>query len=89
MIFIRANNPHREYSTRKYWTSATLLEKSGLVTIKVYDILGKLVATLVNEQQNSGLHTINFNAAKFTSGVYIYQINSGSFTSTKKMILVK
>ena len=65
------------------------LEKSGLVTIKVYDILGKLVATLVNEQQNSGLHTINFNAAKFTSGVYIYQINSGSFTSTKKMILVK
>jgi len=65
------------------------LEKSGLVTVKVYDILGKLVATLVNEQQNPGLHTINFNAARFTSGVYIYQINSGSFTSTKKMILVK
>jgi len=65
------------------------LEKSGLVTIKVYDILGKLVATLVNEQQNPGLHTINFNAARLTSGVYIYQVNSGSFTSTKKMILVK
>jgi len=65
------------------------LEKSGLVTVKVYDILGKLVATLVNEQQNPGLHTINFNAARLTSGVYIYQVNSGSFTSTKKMILVK
>jgi hypothetical protein len=65
------------------------LERSGLVTLKVYDLLGRLVTTLVDEQQNSGLHTVNFNASKLTSGVYFYEINSGSFRSTKKMMLVK
>jgi hypothetical protein len=65
------------------------LEKPGLVTIKVYDLLGSLVTTLVDEQQNAGLHTVNFNASDLTSGVYFYEINSGSFRSTKKMMLVK
>jgi hypothetical protein len=65
------------------------IEKPGLVTLKVYDLLGRLVTTLVNEQQNSGLHTINFDGTSLTSGVYFYQITSGSFTSSKKMILVK
>jgi hypothetical protein len=65
------------------------LEKPGLVTIKVYDLLGRVVATLINDQQTSGRHTINFDASTLTSGVYFYQINSGSFSSTKKMILVK
>jgi len=65
------------------------LEKSGLVTLKIYDLLGRLVTTLVDEQQNSGSHTVNFNASNLTSGVYFYQINSGSYTSAKKMMLVK
>jgi hypothetical protein len=65
------------------------LEKPGLVTLNVYDLLGSLVTTLVNEQQNAGVHTINFDASGLTSGIYFYQISSGSFTSTKKMILIK
>jgi hypothetical protein len=65
------------------------IEKPGQVTLKVYDLLGRLVTTLVNEQQNSGLHTISFDGSNLTSGIYFYQINSGSFNSTKKMILVK
>lgn len=65
------------------------LEKPGLVTIKVYDILGRFITTLVNEQQNSGLHTVNFNASDLSSGIYFYQLNSGSFSSSRKMILMK
>jgi len=65
------------------------LEKPGLVTIKVYDILGRFITTLVNEQQNSGQHTIDFNASDLSSGIYFYQLNSGSFLSSRKMILMK
>jgi hypothetical protein len=65
------------------------LEKPGFVNLKVYDLLGRLIATLINEQQNSGVHTINFDASNLSSGVYFYQINSGSFSSTRKMMLIK
>ena len=65
------------------------LEKPGMVTLKVYDVLGRFVTSLVNEQQNAGLHTVNFNAANLSSGIYFYQLNSGEFSSSRKMILVK
>ncbi|HVO74680.1 MAG TPA: sugar-binding protein [Ignavibacteriaceae bacterium] len=65
------------------------LEKPGVVTIKVYDVLGRYVATIINDQQNAGMHTVNFNASGLSSGIYFYQLNSGSFTSSRKMILMK
>ena len=65
------------------------LEKPGKVSLKIYDLLGKLVTTLVDEQQGAGLHTINFDASRFTSGIYFYQIISNSYTNTRKMILLK
>ena len=65
------------------------LPVSGLVTLKVYDMLGKEVANLVNEQMNSGSYSIDFNAASLSSGIYFYTLKSGSFTETKKMLLVK
>ena len=65
------------------------LKETGLVTVKVYDVLGREVATLVNEVQNAGLHAFNFNASNLSSGVYLYQIHSGDFTAVKKMMLVK
>ncbi len=65
------------------------LKETGLVTVKVYDVLGREAATLVNEVQNAGLHTFNFNASHLSSGVYLYQIQSGDFTAVKKMMLVK
>jgi len=61
----------------------------GLVQLKVYNILGVEVATLVNEQQNSGNYTVGFNAAKLSSGVYFYSFSVNNFTQTRKMILEK
>ncbi|HOJ08109.1 MAG: T9SS type A sorting domain-containing protein [Ignavibacteriota bacterium] len=65
------------------------LAKSDNVTLKIYNILGSEVVTLVNEFMEAGKHTIKFNAADLTSGVYLYTIKSGSFTATRKMILMK
>jgi subtilisin-like proprotein convertase family protein len=65
------------------------LPKSGFVTLKVYDIVGKEVATLVNEQLTAGTYEHNFNASAFSSGVYFYKISAGDFTEIKKMMLVK
>ncbi len=65
------------------------LAKSGLVSLKVYDILGREVATLVNTVQDAGAHTIQLNATRLASGMYIYKIESGSFTAVKKMMFLK
>jgi carboxypeptidase T len=65
------------------------LAKSGNVTLKVYNILGSEVATLVNDFMEAGKHSVQFNAKDFTSGVYFYTIKADNFTSTHKMILMK
>ncbi|MDD5363426.1 MAG: T9SS type A sorting domain-containing protein [Ignavibacteria bacterium] len=61
----------------------------GNVLVKVYDISGKEITRLVNEKQSAGYHEITFDAAALSSGVYFYEINSGSFKDIKKMILIK
>ncbi|MHB1688279.1 MAG: T9SS type A sorting domain-containing protein, partial [Ignavibacteriaceae bacterium] len=63
--------------------------KPGLVSLKIYDILGRQVATLVNQFQSQGSYTVSFDASKLASGVYFYKIESGSFQSVKKMMLLK
>ncbi|MBK7631579.1 MAG: immune inhibitor A [Ignavibacteriales bacterium] len=65
------------------------LAKSSSVTLKVYNILGSEVVTLVNDFMEAGKHTVQFNAKDFTSGVYFYTIKADNFTSTRKMILMK
>ncbi len=67
------------------------LPEKEFVTLKVYNILGKEITTLVNKEMNSGNYKINFNSGKYNlpSGVYIYKLNAGNFVSTKKMILLK
>jgi len=62
---------------------------SGNVILKVYDVLGNEVATLVNGQVEAGKHNIDFDASGLNSGVYFYKIEIGSFVDTKKMILLK
>lgn len=62
---------------------------SGFVSLKVYDILGNLVSELINKEMNAGSYKVNFNAANFASGVYIYKLQSGDFISSKKMLLLK
>ncbi len=65
------------------------IPQDGIVTLKIYDILGSEVATLVNEEKVAGKYEVNFNAIALASGVYIYKIQSGSFVNSKKMILIK
>ena len=61
--------------------------QSDLVTLKVYDLLGQEVATLVNEEVDAGYHQVTFNASDLTTGIYFYTVNAGGFTMSKKMIL--
>ncbi|MDP1676041.1 MAG: LamG-like jellyroll fold domain-containing protein [Bacteroidota bacterium] len=61
----------------------------GLVSLKVYNLLGQEVATIVNQQLNAGKHIATFNASNLSSGVYFYKIEAGSFTSIKKMMVLK
>jgi|GEM_PF-2205570 len=65
------------------------LPRSGFVTLKVYDILGREVSTLYNGNQNVGTYNVSFDASKLASGVYFYQLKSGDYTSIKKMVLLK
>jgi len=65
------------------------LPQGEFVSLKIFDVLGREVATLVNEVQSLGFHSVNFDAGKFSSGVYFYKIQAGKFVSTKKMLLMK
>lgn len=63
--------------------------KGGPVTLKVYDLLGRLVTTLVNQDLDPGIYETEWNASEFSSGVYLYTLSTGSFRQTKKMVLIK
>ena len=77
-------NPFNPSTSIKY----TLAEQSP-VSLKVYDILGNEVATLVNTTQDVGAYNVNFDASNLASGLYMYTLQAGDFTSTKKMMLLK
>lgn len=66
-----------------------VLPQSMNVTLKVYDVMGKEIATLLDGKANAGLNTVEFNASNLGSGVYFYKLNAGSYSSTKKMVLTK
>lgn len=65
------------------------LPSAGLVTLKVYDVLGRQASTLVNARQEAGDYAVSFNGANLASGVYFYRLTAGSFVQTKKMLFVK
>jgi len=79
-------NPFNPTTNIKYGIS-----KSGFVSLKVYDLAGKEVATLVNQNQNAGTYVVDFQAGDYglTSGVYFYKISADGFSSVRKMILNK
>ena len=66
-----------------------LLSANSLVTLKVYDVLGKEVATLVNGQLSAGSYQTTFDASHLSSGVYLYQLRAGDYVQTRKMALMK
>ena len=65
------------------------IKEEGLVTLKVYDILGTEITTLVNENKPAGNYEAEFDASQLPSGMYIYKLQSGSFSDVKKMLLTK
>lgn len=77
-------NPFNPLTTIRY-----SVPKLSHVSIKVYDVLGRKVATLVNEEKPIGNYEIQFNAKNIASGVYFYRMQAGSFVETKKIILLK
>ncbi len=77
-------NPFNPTTTISY-----SIPSDNFVTIKLYDVLGNEVITLVNEQKQAGRYDMLFNASNIASGVYYYQINSGTFAQTRKLMLLK
>lgn len=65
------------------------LPVSGLVSLKVFDLLGNEIANLVNEEKQAGVHHFNFNANNLSSGVYLYRISVGDYNQTRKMLFLK
>jgi hypothetical protein len=57
--------------------------------LKIYDVLGNEIQTLVNEEKEAGYHSIDFDASDLTSGVYFYQLRIGVFIQARKMLLLK
>jgi hypothetical protein len=62
---------------------------ASIVKMKIYDILGREIATLINEMKSAGRYTVTFNATKMSSGVYFYQLQAGAYSETKKLLLLK
>ncbi|MDP3147704.1 MAG: carbohydrate binding domain-containing protein [Ignavibacteria bacterium] len=77
-------NPFNPSTTIQY-----SIQKEGFVTLNVYNIIGQKVISLVNDFKKAGNYHVNFNASRLASGMYLYQLQSGSFVNTKKMILLK
>jgi hypothetical protein len=65
------------------------LPEGGMVSIKIYDMLGREVRTLVNEYKNAGSYNVEFNASNLPSGTYFYCLQAGSFAETKKLVLLR
>jgi hypothetical protein len=65
------------------------IPNSSFVNLKVFDILGREVATLVNEEKPAGSYEVEFEASNLPSGVYLYKLQAGNITETKKMILLR
>jgi PKD repeat protein len=77
-------NPFNPATSIKYY-----IPEESFVSMKVYNVLGKEVSTLVNEKKTPGLYELNFGGENLPSGVYVYRVEAGSFSASKKMLLIK
>ena len=83
-LFQNYPNPFNPTTTINY-----SIPRTSLVTIKVYDVLGREIETLVNDEKHIGNYKVEFNASKLASGIYFYKMQAGDFSETKKLILLK
>jgi hypothetical protein len=83
-LFQNYPNPFNSSTIIKYQ-----IPRTGNVTLKLYDVLGREVTALVNEQKTEGKYEVNFNASSLASGIYIYRLNVNDYVRVKKMILMK
>jgi photosystem II stability/assembly factor-like uncharacterized protein len=84
MLYQNYPNPFNPTTTIRYQTP-----KAGIINLKVYDVLGKEVATLVDEYKPAGSYSIEFNGEGLASGIYIYQLRAGRIIKSNKMVLMK
>jgi hypothetical protein len=77
-------NPFNPSTSIKY-----ALKSRQFVQIKIYDVLGNEVTTLVNEEKQPGVYEVEFNASELSSGTYIYKLTAGNFSAIRKMLLLK
>jgi hypothetical protein len=91
MLYQNYPNPFNPSTYIKYSISENGKRKmeNGIVTLKVFDILGKEIETLVNEKQSPGTYEVSWDGTQYPSGVYFYKLIAGDFVETKKMLLVK
>jgi len=60
-----------------------------MIQLKIYDMLGNELTTLVNKEHTAGYYAVEFDGSKYSSGIYFYRLVAGSFTATKKLVLIK
>lgn len=77
-------NPFNPFTNIRY-----SIPSQSMVVVKVYDLLGREIKTLVNEEKPAGIYEVSFDASQLSSGVYYYQLRTGSFVETKKMVLLR
>jgi Secretion system C-terminal sorting domain len=65
------------------------LPNNGFVSLKIYDALGREIASLVNNEQGAGIHDVVWNARDFSTGIYFCKLEAGEYSATKKIVLVK
>jgi hypothetical protein len=85
-FYLRQNYPNPFNPTTKISYS---IPEASVVSLKIYDLLGKEISTLINEVKSAGNYEVNFDAEQLTSGIYFYKIEAGNYIEAKKMILMK
>lgn len=83
-LFQNYPNPFNPVTVIRY-----SVPQKSFITLKVYDIIGKEIATLVNEEKSAGNYEMKFNGSNLSAGIYLYRIQAGNFVSSKKMVLIK
>ncbi|MBI3195773.1 MAG: T9SS type A sorting domain-containing protein, partial [Ignavibacteriae bacterium] len=84
VLFQNYPNPFNPFTVIRYQSSV-----KGAVSLKVFDVLGREMKTLVNETQDAGTHSVTFDATNLPSGIYLYQLRTGSFSEVKRMLVLK